>query len=298
MWHLLLASAILVVGPAAQALDLRIVSQDCRVWISDGGDSQSIPANTDVSNGYQIAARHPRGSWATSTLTAARAPDAYVVTLHDVTNYYAAASVRPLFWNNLRLTLTAPQTARVDLDARWVIPTGAFQFGASGSLSVNGQILTSAGGLYQGGAATTIVVGPTPTVLDLTSSSVLVAPAELIWTLRFTPSAQPPCTIARYGTTCGAGVVVGTDLAEPGRPFVDLLVGGQPSPGVLAVGLTRQAIPLGPCLLYNEALVILPVAARIRFDPPPVPGFAFKLQGAALANGQLVMSDGLDLLCQ
>lgn len=295
---LVFALAISSAGAGAQPLDLRITSQGCDVWISDGGPSQSVPPNTDVSNGFQISAQHWRGSSVTSTLAVSRAPDAYVVRLDGVSTYYAAASVRPFFATSLRLTLTAPRPARIDLDARWVLAAGAWQFGASGVLVVGGQVLTQAGGQYQGGGSTSIVVGPTPIVLDLSSHSWLAAPADLRWTLRFTPSTAPVCPVTRYGTGCGAEVAVGEDLTEPGWPFVDLTVGGQPHPGVLAVGLQRQAIPLGPCVLRNEALVILPATGRIRFEPPAVPGFAFKLQGAALANGQLVMSDGLDLLCR
>jgi hypothetical protein len=294
---LILALCSLLTPATAQPLDLRVTSQGCRVWISDGGPTQTVPPNTDVSNGYQIAVQHPRGSSASSTLTVARAAGEYSLRVDDVTYYNAAASVRPFFNTNLSMRLTAPRSARIDLEARWTL-TQAGQFGPSGSVRVNGNILTQAGGLNQGGASTTFVVGPTPTELTLYSDSGIVAGAELHWTLRLTPSQTLACPVTRYGTSCGAELTVGEDLLEPSRPFVDLTVAQQTQPGALVVGLQRVAIPIGPCTLFNEALVVLLVSGRVRFDPPAVPGFAFKLQGAALASGQLVMSDGLDLLCR
>lgn len=118
------------------------------------------------------------------------------------------------------------------------------------------------------------------------------------WTLRFTPVPDAPCLVTPYGQACGATIAVGNDLLEPGRPYVDLTVAQQPTPWYVIAGFQRQSIPIAPCTLLNEALVVLAMPGRFYFDPPAMSGFSFLLQGAAIVGSQFVMSAGLDLTCQ
>jgi hypothetical protein len=281
----------------AQPLDLRITALGCNVRIPEFQLSQLIAPNTDVSNGYRISVEAPRGVSATSQLTVSRAASAYAIDLDDSTTLLSGT--HPGVTSGLRITLSAGRPARIRLDARWTWQGMAFQFGATGRLMLGTRVLTEFGGtpVYQGGASTTIDVGPTPVELSLFDESLLSFPVQMQWRLLLTPDDR--CGVVTYGAACGsAALLIGSDLLQPGRSFVEFQVAQLPSPGYLIAGLLRQSIPIGPCFLHNEALVVLPTANRLYFDPPPVPGFALKLQGGTIVGNQLVLSAGSDLTCR
>jgi hypothetical protein len=298
LWTAAVVAAVASSPALAQALNLRVVSRGCSVSLSSG-QSQGIAANTDVSNGYQISVTHPRGASATSTLGVSRGSAAYVLTLHDRTSYYAAAHVAPFVSSHLDVSLAAPRTGRVRLDVtcNWQLGGNPTQFGAVGSLSLGAQTLLRFGAYSGSGTASEVLdIGPSPIVLRLDGDTGLSWPADIRWTLRLTP--VPPCTVTPYGPSCGADLVVVDDLLQFSRPDLRLLVNGGQTPGLLIAGFQRRSVPVGPCTLLNEALVALPFGGQINLLPPSIPGFSFKLQGAALSAGQLVASVGLDFVCQ
>ena len=290
----------------AQDLALQLVSEGCSVSLSTGYQ-QSIAANTDVSNGYAIEANNSRGSVARSQLVVQRGVTAMTVRLTESSAYYAASSGNPALNNRLAMVLQSPRAARVRLqiDCTWqyvnghVGPIGqGFFTGAGLSIATPNDPNRFSGQLRH--SAEIDLAANVPTRLLFANMLWSQTSSALIdWTVVATPISDYACAPTSYGASCGLDLAIGADFARTGAQFAELRLHGAASPGLLIIGLQRLATPVGPCVLRNDALVVLQVgAARTYFDAPQQPGWSFLLQGAALDGGSLVASSGYQLDCR
>ncbi|MEZ5963007.1 MAG: hypothetical protein R3F56_04085 [Planctomycetota bacterium] len=285
---------------AAQGLDLRLVSGGCTVSLATG-QNQAIAPNTDVSNGYAIEAANGRGSFARSALVVSRAPDETVVRLTESSGFYAASSGQPVVVNRLGMSLLAPAPTRVHVDiaCTWTYINQPFVTGSGTLVGAGFDIAT---GLFSGSLQERRDVDlPANTRVDLQFMDQLwwqTSAANIDWTVRVTAIPDRPCRPTTYGTGCGLTLEVGADLSRLGSQFAELRLRDVPVPGLVIVGLQRASVPIGPCVLHNDALIVLQVGAgRLYFDPPALPGLTFLLQGAALDGANLVASPGTQLTC-
>jgi len=297
----ILVGTVAAAAAPGQGLGLRLVSGGCAVSLSTGHNN-SIAPNTDVTAGYQIEAANGRGSFARSQLAVSRTADVSTIRLIEATGFYAASSGLPTLLNNLDLTLesTAPGRVRLEIACTWVYQNAPF---VNGSASFVGGGIDISAGVFSGELRETRDVdlaATTPVTFRFNDMLWWQSwPASIDWTVRVLAAPDQPCRPTTYGNGCGLDLVLGADLTHFGSGFAELRLRGVSVPGLLIVGVQRTAIPIGPCVLYNNALVVLPVAAgRLYFEVPPFSGFTFLLQGAALDGAGIAASAGTQLTCR
>lgn len=283
---------------SAQDLDLRVVSAGCSVSLATLARQELAP-NTDVSTGYTLEVDNGRGSLARSQLVVARSSTALDVDLNERSTFNAAGTGLPEVLSRLDLILRTPRAARVrmEVDCAWNYDNQPFMSGVGALVGAGVDIRTAItpGQLHE--FRDLDLPANSPVTLRLSDLlSFQVAPANIDWSLRFTAIADDPCSVTSYGSNCGLTLAIGADLTHTGSQFAQLRLQGTPVAGILVVGARRAAVPIGPCTLYNDALVVLVVpASPLYFDTPAISGFTFMLQGAGLDAGNLVASEGVQL---
>src|SRR5262249_8175876 len=72
------------------------------------------------------------------------------------------------------------------------------------------------------------------------------------------PDQDYPCRSVAYGTRCGASLEPLADFTYPGTTLFTIRDAHQPANAWFLLGDQKLAAPVGPCILYDNMLVMLP----------------------------------------
>lgn len=299
---------------ATQVVNVQVTAfTDLRV--SAGPASQSLPAGTDVSNGFDLQASSLAS--ARSTLTVQRAPERITLSLRESANGWSdprsgtseGARIGMFPAHTLQVHLTAPQSLPATL--RVTSKTCPFDGTAMGTFVLGGTQIASTPDCAEHTTSLPLTLKPAGVTLTLaTYASDIVgwpffAPAAMDWTLELLPDPNFPCTPTTYGAGCGgAALSATTDFAVPGTHVLRLEDPGPVAVALIAFGDQRRSIAFPPnCTVLDNLLFALPApvhqhVATLRFRPPAIAGLVFQTQGfVGLTSGLLHMSNGIEFAC-
>ncbi len=268
-------------------------------------DSKSLPANTDVSNGYFLGAqvqdpnnrfcfgscysagRHLASPTRVELETyAASSPDIY---LTCVPNAQSGA-------NELLATFSSPvpTAGRLDIDI-----TSSSQYSATATVGVDvgddGKLELSTAGQSK----VDVVLGPwgLPVALKSLCAASQLAQAKSLIKVSFVPNSGRFTVV---GTSCGGATLQGSYTGSHLEFRIDTIPQGQYP--VLVIGIKAQSVPIPPagCLLHTDLLVSIGLPTngnRARLDIPVAkpPTGRFRVQFFSVAGGAWRSSNALEL---
>ena len=297
------------------------------------GVMQSLPAGSDLSNGYTLSVQSsgnpqaPVFSSARSSATTSRIGDEFVFTLSEsgsagfnLIGSQGRASYGP---HQIELIFDHPTARAMEL----VIERCVGRNAPGSGVGTSGSVTLQDGRVYQGTPQGTLgcLLTPFPEI-DIVPITIDQSGFRLVldtsgygigslrggtarpsgsWRITIRPATGTPCASIRYGSGCGPVFDVSPDptlgpysfratLDDPALPSAAWLVGG----GV------RTLFPLPPsCDLLNDALVIVPWPidaqghAELILAANPGQVFSLQLQAATFANG-LRLSNGFEFACR
>lgn len=295
--------------------------------------TQTIPAGTDLTNGYTFGAFAPAGPMssvsggASSAATVQRSADSFTFEVVESASgslnlFGPLGSFGSFGIHQIELVFDHPSARAMELVVERCIGPGLTNSYASASLGLpNGQVLM---GTPQSNAVFCQIspfseVDVVPITIDQRGFRVVLttrggatgsirtgnAIAVSSWRITVRPDPTRPCTAISYGQGCGpAFEIVEEPALGPHSYRATLDDPALPSAAWLVGGGVRTVLPLPPsCDLLNDALVIVPWPidaqghAELILAATPGQVFSLQLQAATFAGG-LRLSNGFEFACR
>ena len=282
----------------------------------------SIPPSTDVTAGVNLQA--------TSATTAATASASFSGQVGAESLTFKFATAAKGAWlsiysesansgpNDVEVSITATVRTRVVVRVEYCVNVSQFAVANLGFtlVGVGGFTLSPPVptlphqcvlGFGQQVASYTAWIDSTPLVLRMTGTASGTAGfgastgGSMYANVIVRPDPEYPCRAVPFGSRCGAQLSFTTDFVHPGTSLVTLADASAPSLWWLLLGDQKLQLPIGNCTLYDNVVVLLPMAissttsAAVRVSPPPIPGLYVVVQGATWNGTDLHFSEGYEV---